>query len=352
MTERHSDTRKTAGTLIGVSIGTAAVLGLRRARLREAPTTAHVMFGENCVRNCAFCAQASGSTTAPHHLSRVTWPQFSWDEIREPLRDAILKGTFKRVCVQTVECGESPEAALEFVRNVRAMSPSVLVSAAISPASVSRVKLYFDAGATNIGLPMDAATPEVFARVKGGSFESAWSVVEKSAVLWPGRISTHLIVGLGESEEDAVRFLARAKAAGVTVGLFAFTPVRGTAMEKVPPPEVGAYRRVQVAAHFLKRGGSAAEIEFRGGKIMRIGKDRRWIDADVLAGKPFQTSGCAYCNRPYYNERPGQVMMNYPRELSAEEAKKAREESRLADLTEEGGVPGESPPAFPRTYER
>lgn len=337
MTESRNN-RDAIDMPIGVSLGTAAVLGLARARLQETPTTAHVLFGEKCVNNCAFCAQAKGSSTAPHHLSRVTWPLFTWDRLKGPLQEAIEDGVFKRVCVQTVECSESPGPALLFIRRVRAMSPSVLVSAAITPVSVSRVKLFFEAGASNIGLPIDAATPEVYARVKGGSYDKAWSVLERSAALWPNRISTHLIVGLGETEEDAVRFLARAKVAGVTVGLFAFTPVKGTAMEKTPQPEVGAYRRVQVAAYFLKKGGDAAEIEFRGGKIAKVSRDIRFIEEDILAGKPFETSGCFFCNRPYYNERPGQVMMNYPRKLTAEEASRAREESCLpADLTAKGG---------------
>lgn len=340
MSERHSETSAAFADgigPIGVSLGTAAVLGLARAKLQETPTTAHVLFGENCVNNCAFCAQAKGSAAAPHHLSRVTWPQFTWGEVKGPLREAILAGRFKRVCVQTVECNESPGPALSFIRNVRAMSPSVLISAAVSPSSVSRVRLFMDAGATNVGLPVDAATSSVYADVKGGLFDKSWDVLEKSASLWPGRISTHLIVGLGESEKDAVGFLARAKAAGVTVGLFAFTPVRGTAMEKTPQPDVGAYRRIQIAAYFIKRGGDAAEIEMRGGKIVKIGGIPRDLAREIMAGKPFETSGCAFCNRPYYNERPGQVMMNYPRELSAEEAAKAWEESDLADLYGKGG---------------
>ncbi|MGI6663580.1 MAG: radical SAM protein [Bacillota bacterium] len=315
---------------IGVSSGTASVLGLKRIRLMEKPTTAHVLFGEDCLNRCAFCAQAKGSRSAPNHLSRVTWPRFSWEALKGPLAAAISQGAFKRVCVQTVECPESQGPALEFLREVREMSPQVLLSVAVTPVSVARVKLFFEKGATNVGLPIDAASPEVYARVKGGSFERAWAVLEKAARLWPGRVSTHLIVGLGETEEDAVRFLARAKSAGITVGLFAFTPVRGTAMEKTPPPDVSNYRRVQLAAYYLKRGGNAEKIELRDGRIASIDLDRTDLRREVLAGKPFETSGCLYCNRPYYTERPGQVMMNYPRALTEQEALEALSECGLA----------------------
>lgn len=307
------------------------MLGLIRARLQETPTTAHFLFGEKCLNNCAFCSQASGATGLPHHLSRVTWPQFAWDDVRGPLKDAIDKGAFKRVCVQTTECPETPEMALLFIRRVRALSNEVLISASVAPVSVARIGAYFDAGATNVGLPLDAATEAIYRKVKGGApgaFDRAWAVLEKAATLWPGKISTHLIVGLGETEEEAVRFLVRAKEAGVTVGLFAFTPVRGTAMEKCSPPAVPSYRRVQIASHFLKRGGGIAGIEFLDGRIIRVPLEGAAMD-EAEKGVPFQTSGCLYCNRPYYNERPGQVMLNYPRSLEEREARGAMAESGL-----------------------
>jgi biotin synthase len=255
---------------VGVSAGTAAVLGLKNVLLQETPTTGHFLFGDKCSNNCAFCAQASGATTGPHHLSRVTWPEFSWEQIAAPLRSALESGALKRVCVQTVECAGSPAQALEFVRRVRALSSGVLISAAVAPVSVARVGLYFDAGASNIGLPLDAATSGIYAEVKGGlegTFEHSWDVLESCSAKWPGRISTHLIVGLGETEEEAVRFLVRARDLGVTVGLFAFTPIRGTAMEHRSPPDLASYRRVQMVAHYLKRGGDAAGIEFSAGRI-------------------------------------------------------------------------------------
>lgn len=317
---------------VGVSAGTAAVLGLSKIRLQEVPTTGYFLFGDKCSNNCAFCSQASGATTGPHHLSRVTWPEYTWESLEIPLRSALEKGTLLRVCVQMVECPEAPSQALEFVRRVRALSATTLISVSVAPVSVTRVKSYFDAGATNVGLPVDAATEAVYGRVKGGPegvFARSWKVIGECVSKWPGRISTHLIVGMGESEEDATAFLRRARDAGVTAGLFAFTPVRGTAMEDWQQPDVSSYRRVQLAAYHLRRGGDAAGIEFCGGRISRILFEVETLQ-EVLEGRPFQTSGCLHCNRPYYNERPGQVMMNYPRPLLADEVKEALRDSGLA----------------------
>ena len=43
----------------------------------------------------------------------------------------------------------------------------------------------------------------------------------------------------------------------------------------------------------------------------------------IINGQAFQTSGCDDCNRPYYNERPGGLIYNYPRQLTPLEVAKA-----------------------------
>jgi biotin synthase-related radical SAM superfamily protein len=309
-------------------LGTASVLGLAKAKLFEVPTTAHFLLGSGCVNDCAFCAQARSSDSGPHQLSRVTWPEFAWEQIREPLAKAISQGTFKRVCVQAVECPEGTGSVLRFVRKVRALSSKVGISTCVTPYSVSRVTALLDAGASEVGLPVDAATKDTYARVKKGPLEKAWDVVLRAGRKYPGKVTTHLIVGLGENEQEMVESLVKARENGIRVGLFSFTPVRGAAMEHWPQPDVSHYRRIQLAAYYLKRGGGADGIEFLRGRIskIRIPPDMR---DGVNQGEPFRTSGCPDCNRPYYNERPGQIMMNYPRVLSSDEARRALEETGL-----------------------
>ena len=126
-------------------------------------------------------------------------------------------------------------------------------SVAVTPVSVARVKLFFEKGATNVGLPQTRPLPEVYARVKGGSFERV-AVLEKAARLW--RVDFHPHRGTGRDRGRCCEVLGEAKSAGITVGAFAFTPVRGTAMEKTPPPDVSNYRRVQCRI-LPQRGGNA-----------------------------------------------------------------------------------------------
>jgi biotin synthase-related radical SAM superfamily protein len=326
---------------VGVSLGTAVLLGFSKGTLMEVPKTAHFLLGAKCVNDCAFCSQARSSRSLPNQLSRVVWPDYSWRQLEGPLEAALRDGVFRRVCAQTVDSPQGMQIALDFIRRVRNMCPGVPISACASPYSLSRVRAFFEAGATNVGLPIDAVTPGAYARVKKGSIDLAWRVLYKASERWPGRISTHFIVGLGETEEEMVRALARAKEKGIVAGMFSFTPVRGTEMETVPPPEVSHYRRVQLAAYFLRRGGDVEAIEFRAGKICRIAVEDPVVQEEIQQGRPFMTSGCPDCNRPYYNERPGQVMMNFPRELGPAEARESLLASGLLSdgyrLTWDGG---------------
>jgi biotin synthase len=47
-------------------------------------------------------------------------------------------------------------------------------------------------------------------------------------------------------------------------------------------------------------------------QIIDFGVDRGEIDRIIESGKPFETSGCPHCNRPFANERPSQPIRNFP----------------------------------------
>jgi len=136
-------------------------------------------------------------------------------------------------------------------------------------------------------------------------------------------VAVHLIVGLGETEREMTEMIQRMHDLGVIVGLFAFTPVRGTAMQHEPPPPLDTYRRMQVARHLISHDLAAlGDFSFSAeGQLVSFGQpDLAKMLADAVA---FQTSGCPDCNRPFYNERPGGPLYNYPRPLTPAEALRA-----------------------------
>jgi len=143
----------------------------------------------------------------------------------------------------------------------------------------------------------------------------------------PGKLSTHIICGLGESEFEALSIIDKLVKAGVTTALFAFVPLKGTPMEDRDPPPVDSYRRIQ-AGHYLMSCGRADFSSFRfiDGRLVSFGLSNRDIETYFSDGRAFQTSGCPHCNRPFYNERPGGIIYNYHRNLSESERKKALNE--------------------------
>ena len=59
-------------------------------------------------------------------------------------------------------------------------------------------------------------------------------------------------------------------------------------------------------------------------KIKDFGVTKKKFIEIIESGKPFLTSGCPGCNRPYYNERPGTILYNYPRQMTSEEIKEVK----------------------------
>ena len=78
-----------------------------------------------------------------------------------------------------------------------------------------------------------------------------------------GNVSTHVIVGLGETEKEAVEVVQKCVDMGVLPALFAFTPVRGTALEAESPPNLEVYRRIQLARYLIVNGKTRlADMQF------------------------------------------------------------------------------------------
>jgi len=307
---------------VNVSIGTAAVLGLADVVMDACPTTAYLMLGGRCVMDCGFCAQARSSQASVLKLSRVTWPEFDQPQTLALLAKAVARGDIRRCCLQVTVAEGYSQRTLEVIRAVRATC-DVHVDAAILPKDMAQVGELLAAGVDHIGFGLDAACERVFQRVKGGSWARSLSLIEETARRFPGHGAVHLIVGLGETEQEMAGMIQRMHDLGLVVGLFAFTPVRGTRMEDALPPPLPTYRRMQVARYLitnnLARIGSFTFSTT--GQLLSFNLPR-W--PEILAdGVAFQTSGCTDCNRPFYNERPGGTMYNYPKALTAQQVEAA-----------------------------
>ena len=301
--------------MINVSIGTAAVLGLVDVPMAAAPTTAYLMLGGRCLMNCAFCAQARDSHASALNLSRVTWPELALRQVLSRLPDAVARGLIRRTCLQVTVVAGAFEQTLEVVRAVKAVS-ALPFDVSILPRDAAQVRELLAAGVDHIGFGLDAASERVFCQVKGGSWARSLALIEGTAREHPGRGAVHLIVGLGETEREMVERIQWAHDLGLVVGLFAFTPVRGTHLAERAPPRLSVYRRMQAARWLVVHDWARLEdmVFDAGGNLEQFGV------SVSIPGDAFRTSGCPDCNRPFYNEQPSGPMYNYPRPLNEEEA--------------------------------
>jgi biotin synthase-related radical SAM superfamily protein len=324
---------------IRVSVGSAIVLALLEGKLGAEPTTAYLMtyHAGKCTANCGFCPQARTSESKAELLSRVDWPAFPSRTVLDRLEKAVLEEKIRRVCVQALNY---PEAISDVCVFVHALKRRVLVPVSVSCQPLNSENLWrlAEAGVDRVGIAVDAATEQLFDRVKGASAGGPYKWQDELLLLrvavgifGEGNVNTHVIAGLGETEEDAAVAIQECVDLGVLPALFAFTPVKGTALAGRPQPELHVYRRVQVARHLIVNALTRVEgMRFNGdGRIADFGVSKPVLLSVVEGGKPFLTSGCPDCNRPFYNEKPSGPLYNYPRVIRRAELKAIKRDLKL-----------------------
>ena len=314
---------------IRVSVGSAFAIGLLSGKLEAAPTTAYLMTYRKgkCTANCGFCHQARESSARSDMLSRVSWPVFATEKVLNGIKRAVENDKIKRVCFQALNY---PKVFLHLQSLIRATRQKVdaPISVSCQPQNSINIKALADAGAERIGIPLDAASEKIFDKIKGFSAGGPYDwnkqfklLREAVQIFGRDKVSTHLIVGLGETEKEMIETIQKCADMGVLPALFAFTPIHGTALEKIPQPPIQGYRRIQIARHLIVHGMARYEnMRFDDeGCLSDFGVNKQTLLQTIELGEPFLTSGCPNCNRPYYNEKPSGPIYNYPRKISEKE---------------------------------
>jgi len=313
---------------VRVSIGSAIVLGLTEGRLDAEPTTVYMLTYNRgkCSASCAFCPQSARSEARADLLSRVVWPAFPTRDVIPRIAQAFDQEKVKRVCIQALNYRGVQKDVIRLARRIRSQS-RVPISVSCQPLKREDMHRLVQAGVGRVSVALDAVTRELFNEVKGASVGGPYTweghiEALKEAVEIFGRdhVTTHLIAGIGETEEDFVATIQRCVDLGVYPAIFAFTPIAGTVMADYSPPPVSYYRRLQLARQLIAHGIRRYEdMEFKEGSLTHFGLSREKLLSIVRSGEPFKTSGCPDCNRPYYNERPGGPIYNFPRQLATVE---------------------------------
>lgn len=312
-----------------LSIGTEVVLGLRKVKTDALPTTAYLMLGSSCSNSCMFCPQSNTSRAKENLLSRVVWNK-PLENIWPMIQNEFAKGQIQRSCIQVVNKPGIFKILTREIERARAYSGVPLcVSGGVD--SLENIDKLLGLGVDRVTIALDAVTYEIYRKIKGQDFLKRLELLKEGAVRYPGRIGTHLIVGLGETEEEMIEMIQEMYDRRITAALFAFTPIKGTQMEQMPQPPIDSYRRIQIAHYLIKQKLRRKEdMSFESGKIVGLSGTFNPIRELLADGSAFLTSGCPGCNRPYYNEKPGSVLYNYPRKMTREEIERAIEEAGLS----------------------
>ncbi|MGQ9583526.1 MAG: radical SAM protein [Thermoplasmatota archaeon] len=303
-------------------------------------------YPSGCYARCAYCGLSSSRAPEEDSFIRVDWPTVRTEEVIE--RTLRYGRHLDRVCISMITHPRALADLIAVARTFRERT-GLGISALIAPTMIRGRGPLEDmkrAGVDRIGVAVDAATPELFDRLRGRGvrgphrWERYWWVLEDSvAVFGRDMVGVHLIVGLGESEREMVRAMQRARDLGASTHLFSFFPESGSAMEGWPQPPIGQYRRVQLARYIIDNDlGRVEDMAFnRKGQITGFGLSGGVLDRIINSGEAFMTSGCpgrdgkVACNRPYGNERPSEKLRNFPFPPSRRDIRDAR--AQLSDYS-------------------
>jgi biotin synthase-related radical SAM superfamily protein len=291
-------------------------------------------YADGCKANCAFCGLGRDRKTAgnPQGKSfiRVPWPIYPTQRFVEALKtDAATD--IMRVCISMITHPRAKNDTLEVVRKIAPAGKAI--SILIAPTIVDTAWLHelHGLGVDKVGIAIDAATEPLFealreSGVQGShSWHKYWDTLREAIdVFGAEKTGVHLMIGIGETERDAIAIMQWIHGLGSDTHLFSFFPEPGSAMEREPQPGIGKYRRIQLAREAIHLGSTAMDrMCFNDeGQVIDFGMPREKLDVLIESGTAFLTQGCKddkgfiTCNRPYSNSTPFQAakgeLRNFP----------------------------------------
>lgn len=349
---------------VQVSTAAAITLGLAPGSLFGCSCTRCLnlllTYPEGCRANCAYCGLArhreAASDYADRNFIRVDWPSL-------PVADLIERVSgdpdtpFHRMCISMITHPRSEADTFTVLKawTDRIPQSHVPVSILSNPTTMTRDDVVtLDAlGAEIFTVALDAATPAIFDATRGRGVASphSWAgywarLMDAAEIFGRGRFGAHIIIGMGETEFEALALVERLVEMGGSSHMFCFYPERGSLMDHLPATPRPQWRRVQLARYLIEfRGLRLRHMRFdTEGRVADFGLRHAELDAIIAEGTAFRTSGCpgkqradiSACDRPY-GDSPPRDIASYPFPPAPHDTARIR-----AQL--EGHDPG---PAFP-----
>lgn len=275
-----------------------------------------------CAANCAFCAQARESTANTDQLSRVTWPKYPLSHVIKALQASNQNSPIERICIQTLSYPTLVPDLKHLIQIFRQRVPHLPISLALPPLTKSQLQHFFRLGVDRVAISLDAVTPEIFDEIKGAGVNGpfSWKTHQQAlktclSIFGKGRTTTHLIIGLGETERQSVNLIQELTDQGITIGLFPLTPLNHTKLAMRNRPNLCQYRRIQLSHYLIQNHITRIDqMEFNSPmeQLTQIQIPTSELSKIIARGKAFQTAGCPSCNRPFFTEQPKGPLYNFP----------------------------------------
>lgn len=339
---------------VRISVAAAIELGLTPGRINGCSCNCINLlqnYPQGCAANCSYCglARERPGLAEDNSFIRVDWPLYETDLVVEKIAEKESRDTVGRVCIAQVQDHRATDDLIDMACRVHKASPMVPISALVTATLLSEDDLFRikDSGVDIIGVGLDAVTEDLFLRTRGRlakgphRWDQHWEIVRAARRIYgPMKVNCHLIVGLGETDEEMFDMIYQLKEEQIAGYLFSFNPEPGTEMQDVPRAPLKRWRRIQfvknlIEEYDLKRNALEFSTE---GELVRIDYPQDPARLALENGTAFMTNGCPdrqgvmACNRPYGSYRPGEDFRDYPFLPDRDELKKIKAQTKLDEI--------------------
>ncbi|MBT3300603.1 MAG: radical SAM protein [Candidatus Marinimicrobia bacterium] len=336
---------------VRISMAAAIELGLKPGRIHGCGCGCINLlqnYPEGCFANCSYCglARERPGLAEENSFIRVDWPLFSTDLIAEKIAEKEAESSVGRVCISQVQDHRANDDLIGITRKVHTAAPEVPLSGLVNATTmtVPFLEQLKEEGIDIIGYGLDAVTEELFIKTRGKEasgphdWDYHWEMVRAARKIYgPLNVNCHLIVGLGETDQDMVNMFYKLKAEEIAGYLFSFNPEPGTTLQDQTRQPIQRHRRVQLAKYLIEEKDAERDVfQFdENGFITSIESEEELIQDTIDEGFPFMTNGCPdregvmACNRPYGSYRPGEEFRDYPFKPTGDELNLIREQMQL-----------------------
>ncbi len=339
---------------VRISVAAAIELGLAPGKIRGCSCNCINLlqnYPQGCAANCSYCglARERPGLAEDNSFIRVDWPLYPTDLVAEKIAEKEAKDTVGRVCIAQVQDHRATSDLIDMASRVHTAAPAVPISALVTATLLDEDDLYNiqDVGVDIIGVGLDAVTEDLFYETRGKGakgphrWDQHWEIVRAARKIYgPMKVNCHLIVGLGETDQEMIDMIYRLKSEQIAGYLFSFNPEPGTQMQDLPRAPLHQWRRIQYIKYLIEECDLDRELltfDDAGGLVgLEVEKYMAKLAFD--SGLAFMTNGCPdrtgnmACNRPYGSYRPGEEYRDYPFLPDEDTLKTIAAQSRLDEI--------------------